>query len=98
MLQVQLIQLIFLKSNHYNLTDAIDLGIIDTGTNGLYSRFIERITFPIYSINGKLVGFGGRTITGHNAKYINSPQTKFLINQDFYMVIICKRNIYKKIK
>ena len=38
----------FLKSNHYNLTDAIDLGIIDTGTNGLYSRFIERITFPIY--------------------------------------------------
>ena len=24
----------FLKSNHYNLTEAIELGIIDTGTNG----------------------------------------------------------------
>ena len=66
----------FLKSNHYNLNDAIDLGVIDNGTNGLYSRFIERITFPIYSITGKLVGFGGRTITGHNAKYVNSPQNK----------------------
>ena len=45
----------------------------------------------------KLVGFGGRTITGHNAKYVNFPQTKFLINQDFYMVIkIAKENIYKK--
>ncbi|NCB10489.1 MAG: DNA primase [Erysipelotrichia bacterium] len=86
----------FLKSNHYNLTEAIDLGIIDTGTNGLYSRFIERITFPIYSINGKLVGFGGRTITGHNAKYVNSPQTK-LFNKSrlLYGYHLAKEKIYK---
>ncbi|MCB9207404.1 MAG: DNA primase [Ignavibacteriales bacterium] len=86
----------FLKSNHYNLTEAIDLGIIDTGTNGLYSRFIERITFPIYSINGKLVGFGGRTITGHNAKYVNSPQTK-LFNKSrlLYGYNLAKEKIYK---
>ena len=87
----------FLKSNHYNLTDAIDLGIIDTGTNGLYSRFIERITFPIYSINARLVGFGGRTITGHNAKYVNSPQTK-LFNKSklLYGYHLAKEHIYKK--
>lgn len=87
----------FLKSNHYNLPDAIDLGIIDTGTNGLYSRFIERITFPIYSINGKLVGFGGRTITGHNAKYVNSPQTKiFNKSRLLYGYHLAKEHIYKK--
>uniref|UniRef100_UPI004047AE87 DNA primase n=1 Tax=Aliarcobacter sp. TaxID=2321116 RepID=UPI004047AE87 len=87
----------FLKSNHYNLTDAIDLGIIDTGTNGLYSRFIERITFPIYSISGKLVGFGGRTITGHNAKYVNSPQTKiFNKSKLLYGYHLAKEQIYKK--
>ena len=87
----------FLKSNHYNLTDAIDLGIIDTGTNGLYSRFIERITFPIYSISAKLVGFGGRTISGHNAKYVNSPQTK-LFNKSklLYGYHLAKEHIYKK--
>ncbi len=87
----------FLKSNHYNLSEAIELGVIDTGQNGLYSRFIERITFPIYSINGKLVGFGGRTITGHNAKYVNSPQTKiFNKSRLLYGYHVAKENIYKK--
>jgi len=87
----------FLKSNHYNLTEAIELGVIDTGTNGLYARFIERITFPIYTISGKLVGFGGRTITGHNAKYVNSPQTK-LFNKSrlLYGYHLAKESIYKK--
>ncbi len=36
----------YLKSNFLNLADAKDLGVIDSGQNGLYSRFIERITFP----------------------------------------------------
>jgi len=87
----------YLKSNHYNLTEASELGIIDTGTNGLYSRFIERITFPIYGINGKIVGFGGRTITGHNAKYVNSPQTKvFNKSKLLYGYHLAKESIYKK--
>jgi len=87
----------FLKNNYYNLAQAKDLGVIDTGTNGLYARFIERITFPIYSLSGKIVGFGGRTITGHNAKYVNSPQTKvFNKSKLLYGYNIAKENIYKK--
>lgn len=71
--------------------------VYQSGANGLYSRFIERITFPIYSINGKLVGFGGRTITGHSAKYVNSPQTK-LFNKSrlLYGYHLAKEQIYKK--
>ncbi|MGM0518664.1 MAG: DNA primase [Campylobacterota bacterium] len=89
--------LTYLKSNHYNLNEAIDLGVINTGDNGLYARFIERITFPIYTNNDKIVGFGGRTITGHNAKYINSPQTK-LFNKSrlLYGYNVAKKSIYKK--
>ncbi len=87
----------FLKSNHYNLNDAVEYGIIDNGANGLYSRFIERITFPIYTISGKLVGFGGRTITGHNAKYVNSPQTKYFNKSRLlYGYHLAKESIYKK--
>ncbi len=87
----------FLKDNFLNLGEAKELGIIDTGENGLYSRFIERITFPIYGLNNKIVGFGGRTITGHNAKYVNSPQTK-LFNKSklLYGYNLAKENIYKK--
>ena len=66
----------YLKNNFFDLSMAIELGIIDSGSNGLYARFIERITFPIFLQSGKLVGFGGRSISGHNAKYVNSPATK----------------------
>jgi len=87
----------FLKTNFLNLADAKEFGIIDTGQNGLYSRFIDRITFPIYTINGTVVGFGGRTITGHNAKYINSPQTK-LFNKSrlLYGYNLAKDTVYKQ--
>jgi len=89
----------YLKSKFLNLADAKEFGLIDSGQNGLYARFIERITFPIYTITGHIVGFGGRTITGHNAKYINSPQTK-LFNKSrlLYGYHIAKESIYKKKK
>ena len=86
----------FIKSNHYNINDAIEFGLIDNGENGLYSRFIDRIIFPIYSITSKLVGFGGRTTTNHNAKYINSPQTPiFNKSKLLYGYHLAKEQIYK---
>ena len=87
----------YIKDNFLNLADAKELGVIDSGENGLYARFIERITFPIYALNGSIVGFGGRTITGHNAKYVNSPQTK-LFNKSrlLYGYHLAKDHIYKK--
>ncbi|MBD3840707.1 MAG: DNA primase [Campylobacterales bacterium] len=87
----------FLKSNFLNLADAKEYGIIDSGTNGLYARFIDRIIFPIYTITGTIVGFGGRTISGHNAKYVNSPQTKYFNKSRLlYGYHLAKESIYKK--
>jgi len=87
----------FLKTNFLNLADAKEFGIIDTGQNGLYARFIDRITFPIYTISGTVVGFGGRTISGHNAKYVNSPQTKvFNKSRLLYGYNLAKESIYKQ--
>ncbi len=68
----------FLKTNFLPEQDAIKCGLLGQGENGrIYARFIERITFPIFTPTAKIVGFGGRTITNHPAKYINSPQTPF---------------------
>ena len=87
----------YLKNQKFNLSNAQELGLIDTGHSGLYARFIERITFPIYSLNGGIVGFGGRTITGHQAKYVNSPQTKiFNKSRLLYGYHLSKQSIYKK--
>jgi len=40
-----------------------------------YDRFRGRIIFPIFSLTGKTVAFGGRTIFNAEPKYLNSPDT-----------------------
>ncbi|HIO91124.1 MAG TPA: DNA primase [Campylobacterales bacterium] len=67
----------FIKGQQVSSTEALELGIIALNESGrAYARFIDRITFPIFNTNGKIVGYGGRTISNHPAKYINSPQSK----------------------
>ena len=91
----------FLSSSLLPLPKAAEAGIIAQSENdrGYYARLIERITFPIYSASGAIVGFGGRTITNHPAKYINSPQTK-LFNKSrlLYGYHLAKESIYKNKK
>lgn len=87
----------FLKQQMFNIPEAIELGVVGEGENSIYARFIERITFPIYSTNATLVGFGGRTITNHQAKYINSPQSKiFNKSRLLYAYHLAKETIYRK--
>jgi len=91
----------FLQSSLLPLPQAAEAGIIAQSENGrgYYARLVERITFPIYSASGSIVGFGGRTITNHPAKYINSPQTK-LFNKSrlLYGYHLAKESIYKNKK
>ncbi|OHD98293.1 MAG: DNA primase [Sulfurimonas sp. RIFCSPHIGHO2_12_FULL_36_9] len=67
----------YIKSQLFNMNEAVEMGVIGSEGGRSFARFIERITFPIHSANGSIIGFGGRTITGHQAKYINSPETPF---------------------
>ena len=41
----------------------------------LYSRFRDRLMFPIANPAGRLVGFGGRTMGADRAKYVNTNET-----------------------
>jgi len=67
----------FLQYKGVSTTEALEVGAVAKGEDGrFYARFSQRITFPIFNQSGKIVGFGGRTITNHPAKYINSPQSK----------------------
>jgi len=90
----------FLNSTLLPLPKAVEAGVLAQGEGGrYYARLVERITFPIYSTSGAAVGFGGRTITNHPAKYINSPQTK-LFNKSrlLYGYDLAKESIYKNKK
>jgi DNA primase len=47
-----------------------------TEAAGFYDRFRNRITFPIFNLSGKIVGFGGRVLDDKDEpKYLNSPET-----------------------
>jgi DNA primase len=87
----------FLNSTHLPLPKAVEAGILAQDNKGnLYARLIDRVIFPIYSPSGAIVGFGGRTMSNHPAKYINSPQTK-LFNKSrlLYGYNLAKDTIYK---
>ncbi|MBI1183176.1 DNA primase [bacterium] len=51
---------------------------IKTEKGNLIDRFRERIMFPIHSLSGRTIGFGGRILKTDKkeAKYINSPDTE----------------------
>ncbi|HEX7436122.1 MAG TPA: DNA primase [Caldimonas sp.] len=40
-----------------------------------YDRFRDRIMFPIRSVQGDIIGFGGRILDRGEPKYLNSPET-----------------------
>lgn len=44
---------------------------------GVYDRFRGRVIYPVHSISGKVVAFGGRTLRTDKqmAKYVNSPES-----------------------
>ena len=88
----------FLKENFLSEEDSVKTGILGVGEQGrIYARLTKRITFPIFSPNGKIVGFGGRTISNHPAKYINSPQTPFFNKSKLlYGYHLARENILRK--
>ena len=53
--------------------DAEDGG--DAAARKRYDRFRDRIMFPIRSVQGMVIGFGGRVLDRGEPKYLNSPET-----------------------
>jgi len=44
-----------------------------------YDRFRDRIMFPIRSVQGEVIGFGGRVLDRGEPKYLNSPETPVFV-------------------
>lgn len=68
-----------LKKLGFDEKTIIDAGIAGRRNDGsLYDRFAGRVIFTIRDFLGRVVGFGGRDISGRDnvAKYVNSPQNK----------------------
>jgi DNA primase len=57
-----------------------DLGLIthNQKRNSWYDTFRHRVIFPVFSVGGQVVGFGGRTLVNdpQTPKYLNSPESR----------------------
>ena len=64
-------------------------------------RFAGRVMFPIHSISGRVIGFGGRTLSADKtiAKYLNSPESEiYHKSRVLYGIFQAKRSIIKEDK
>ena len=59
-----------------------DAGLAVQGNKGLYDMFRHRIIFPITSMGGGVLAFGGRALDDSMPKYINSPETAVFKKSD----------------
>jgi DNA primase len=55
----------------------VEAGLLQPGVEGkrAYDRFRNRLIFPIRDDRGRVVAFGGRSLSGEEPKYLNSPET-----------------------
>ena len=71
------------------------------GTGELYDRFFDRVIFPIHSISGRVIAFGGRTLKTDKsvAKYVNSPQSEIYDkSRSLYGIFQAKNSIAREDK
>lgn len=97
------------------LSAAIDAGfnteyMVRTGLTGVserdgqksfYDRFRGRVMFPVHSISGRVLAFGGRTMRSDKtiAKYVNSPESEiYKKSNELYGLYQAKNAISKRDK
>jgi DNA primase len=61
----------------YDLKYLAATGLTIVKENRQFDRFKGRVLFPIHSMSGRILGFGGRILTADKkaAKYLNSPES-----------------------
>ncbi len=65
-----------LKGLGYIESDILKAGLISQNdSNKFYDKFRNRLMFPIFNINNRIIGFGGRVLDDSKPKYLNSPET-----------------------
>ena len=65
----------------------------------LSDRFYDRVMFPIHSVSGRVIAFGGRTLRTDKsvAKYVNSPETEIYVkSRSLYGIYFAKNEISRQ--
>ena len=74
-------------------------GVTIVRENKQFDRFKGRVMFPIHSMSGRILGFGGRTLSSDKktAKYVNSPESDiYHKSKILYGIYQAKKEIAKQ--
>lgn len=77
-------------------------GLVIAHENGKVSdRFRGRVIFPVHTLSGKVIAFGGRVLKKDDktAKYVNSPESElYHKSNELYGIFFAKQSIVKSDK
>jgi DNA primase len=67
-----------IEQKHFSPQSIIAAGLIipRKDETSYYDRFRDRLMIPIRDLRGRVIGFGGRTLSDEQPKYLNSPETE----------------------
>ena len=90
----------YAKQNGYSEELLEQIGFSIKGQKGLYDRYHGRVMFPIHSLTGRVIGFGGRILVNDpekkSPKYQNSPESEIYDKkQTLYGIYFAKNAIAK---
>lgn len=83
----------------YDLKYLDKTGLTIVRENKQFDRFKGRVMFPIHSMSGRILGFGGRTLSSDKktAKYVNSPESDiYHKSKILYGIYHAKKEIAKQ--
>lgn len=90
------------RSAGYKEEYLVDAGLCLKNEDGsLVDRFFDRVMFPIHSVSGRVIAFGGRTLkSGHpSMKYVNTPTTDIYVKEkSLYGISFAKSEIARQKK
>ena len=87
------------QKDGYQLKFLESTGLVIVNEGSQVDRFRGRVIFPIRSMSGRVLGFGGRTLSAKakTAKYLNSPESEiYQKSKVLYGIYESKQAIAKK--
>jgi len=79
----------------------LETGLSIKGERGAFDRFSGRVIFPVHSLSGKVIAFGGRILKADKkaAKYLNSPESEiYHKSKVLYGIFQAKKSIVQNDK
>ncbi len=90
------------RSAGYKAEFLVDSGVcLQYDGDRLVDRFYDRVMFPIHSVSGRVIAFGGRTLKTDKsvAKYVNSPETEIYVkSRSLYGIYFAKNEMSRQDK